>query len=116
MTQIAVKRIYAPPAAGDGCRVLVDRLWPRGMSKSRAALDHWFRDLAPSNGLRRWYGHDPDKWDDFRRRYAAELDANPSALEPLRRLLVTEETVTLLFSTKNETINNAIALADYLSK
>lgn len=114
MTQIAVKRIYAPPADADGCRILVDRLWPRGLSKERASLDHWFKDLAPSNELRRWYGHDPDKWGEFRRRYRAELEGRPSILEPLRRLLTTERKVTLLFSAKNETHNNAVALAEYL--
>jgi len=111
---IAVKRIYEDPAATDGCRVLVDRLWPRGLSKERAALDHWFRDVAPSNELRRWYGHDPDKWDEFRRRYRAELDADPSVLDPLRQLMEKEKTVTLLFSSRNETRNNAVALAEIL--
>ena len=114
MAGIAVKRIYEDPAATDGCRVLVDRLWPRGLSKERAALDHWFRDVAPSNELRRWYGHDPDKWDEFRRRYRAELDADPSVLDPLRQLMEKEKTVTLLFSSRNETRNNAVALAEIL--
>jgi len=84
------------------------------MSRERAALDHWFKDVAPSNELRRWYGHEPDKWDDFRRRYRAELEAKPPVLEPLQRLLESERKVTLLFSAKNETHNNAIALAEYL--
>lgn len=114
MATIALKRVYEDPETDDGCRVLVDRLWPRGLSKERAALDHWFRDLAPSNELRRWYGHDPEKWDEFRRRYRKELNANPEALEPLRHLLKTEHKVTLLFSSRNETHNNAVALAQFL--
>lgn len=114
MSGIAVKRIYEPPDAGDGCRVLVDRLWPRGLSREKAAIDHWLKDVAPSNELRRWYGHDPGKWNEFRRRYRAELEADPLALEPLRKLLEAERKVTLLFSTRNETHNNAIALAEYL--
>lgn len=116
MTRITVKRIYAAPAATDGCRVLVDRLWPRGLSKDKAKIDHWLKDLAPSNDLRRWYGHDPAKWDEFRRRYRAELDADPSALEPLLHLMETEKTVTLLFSSREEKLNNAVALAEILQK
>ncbi|MGH8427605.1 MAG: DUF488 domain-containing protein [Gammaproteobacteria bacterium] len=114
MARIAIKRIYEPPAADDGCRVLVDRLWPRGMSKDHAALDHWFKDLAPSDELRHWFGHDADKWDEFQRRYGAELDANKPAVAPLRKLLKTEKKVTLLFGTKEEKHNNAVALAEYL--
>lgn len=116
MATITTKRIYAAPAATDGCRVLVDRLWPRGLSKKKAAIDHWFRDLAPSNKLRRWYGHDPGKWDEFRRRYRSELEADPSVLESLIQLVKTEKTVTLLFSARNEDYNNAVALAKFLAK
>ena len=116
MTRLAVKRIYAAPAATDGCRVLVDRLWPRGLSKDKAAVDHWFRDLAPSNELRRWYGHDPGKWNEFRKRYRAELDTDPTVLEPLLQLMKTEKTVTLLFGSREEKLNNAVALAQILQK
>jgi uncharacterized protein YeaO (DUF488 family) len=115
MATVKVKRIYAPQTATDGCRVLVDRLWPRGLAKEKAAIDHWLKDLAPSNELRRWYGHDPDKWDEFRRRYRAELDANPSVLEPLLQLMETEDTITLLFSSREEKRNNAVALAEILN-
>ena len=114
MSIIQIKRIYETPNTTDGCRVLVDRLWPRGLSKEKAAVDHWFRDLAPSNGLRRWYGHDPDKWDEFRKRYRTELDADPSLLEPLLQLMETEETITLLFGSREEKFNNAVALAEIL--
>src|SRR5215510_5223579 len=72
-SKIQLKRAYAPPAAGDGVRVLVDRLWPRGLSKSEAAVDRWLKELAPSAELRRWFGHDPARWEEFRRRYKAEL-------------------------------------------
>lgn len=116
MAVIKVKRIYDPLDTADGCRVLVDRLWPRGLAKEKAAIDYWFKDLAPSNELRRWYGHDPDKWDEFRKRYRAELDANPSVLEPLTRLMETERTITLLFSSREEKFNNAFALAEILRK
>ncbi|MGH8225448.1 MAG: DUF488 domain-containing protein [Gammaproteobacteria bacterium] len=116
MAKIAIKRIYEPAAAGDGCRVLVDRLWPRGLSKDKAALDHWFKDLAPSNELRHWFDHEPDKWDGFQRRYHAELTANKPAVAPLRKLLRTEKKVTLLFGAKEERYNNAVALAKYLRK
>ncbi len=114
MGSIAVKRIYEDPAPSDGCRVLVDRLWPRGMSKERAALDHWFRNVAPSNELRRWYGHDPAKWDEFRRRYRAELEANEAAVSAMRDLVEAERSVTLLFGSKETRYNNAVALAEYL--
>lgn len=113
MTQINVKRIYLP-AADDGCRVLVDRLWPRGIKKEAAHLDHWFKELAPSDALRHWFGHEPAKWDEFRRRYRDELDANASAVTPLREVLRQERKVTLLFAAKDEEHNNAVALAEYL--
>lgn len=114
--EIEVKRVYEDPADTDGCRVLVDRLWPRGLSKERASLDHWFKDLAPSNELRHWYGHDQEKWEEFRRRYRAELEAEPAVLEPLLRLLKSERRLTLLFAAKDEKHNNAIALAEYLRR
>lgn len=114
MAAITVKRAYQPPEDGDGCRVLIDRLWPRGVSKDRAAVDHWFKALAPSAALRRWFGHDPDKWDEFRRRYHAELAANAAALAPLLELVKTQPKITLLFGAKDEAHNNAVALAQYL--
>lgn len=114
MATINVKRVYEDPAATDGCRVLVDRLWPRGVSKEKAALDHWFKELAPSNELRRWYGHDPAKWDEFRRRYRAELEANEAAVSAMRDLVEADRSVTLLFGSKETRYNNAVALAEYL--
>jgi len=106
-----LKRVHAAPAGDDGVRVLVDRLWPRGVSKEDAAVDHWMRDLAPSSELRRWFGHRVDRWDEFRRRYFAELDARAAALEPLRAL---RGRVTLLFAARDERHNNAVALKEYL--
>lgn len=114
---IRVRRIYEPPAAGDGYRVLVDRLWPRGLSKERARVDLWLREIAPSDALRKWYQHDPEKWSEFRRRYNAELDALPAAGELLEPLVAraARGTVTLLFSSRELELNNAVALRERLA-
>ena len=90
-----------------------DRLWPRGLSKQKARVDYWARAAAPSTELRRWYGHEPDKWDEFRRRYFAELDANPDAVAELRGQLSGRK-VTILFGSREERLNNATALREYL--
>lgn len=113
---IQVRRIYDPPAASDGYRVLVDRLWPRGLSKERAAIDEWLREVSPSTALRHWFEHDPAKWDEFNRRYAEELAA-PAAVEAIARLreLDAGGTVTLLYSATERAMNNAVALAEYLA-
>lgn len=116
MAKIAVRRIYDAPAADDGCRILVDRLWPRGLSKDKAAVDHWFKDVAPSNDLRHWFAHEPGKWNEFKRRYHTELAQNKEAVAPLRDVLKREKKVTLLFGAKEERCNNAVALAEYLRK
>lgn len=108
-----VKRVYEPPAPGDGLRALVDRLWPRGLSKESAAIDEWLRELAPSNELRRWFGHDPARWNEFRRRYAAELAPQREAIARLRQLGARRR-VTLLFGAKDLRHNNAVALEAYL--
>ncbi len=114
MDRIAIKRIYATPGTDDGCRILVDRLWPRGLRKDQARIDHWFRDLAPSHALRKWFGHEPEKWDEFRRRYHAEIETNASVLVPFYALLKSEAKITLLFAAKDETHNNAVVLAEHL--
>lgn len=111
--EFRVKRIYEPPADSDGERVLVDRLWPRGLSKKKAAVNRWEKELAPSDELRRWFAHDTDKWPEFRRRYFAELDAEPAGLADLR---ATRGRVTLLFAARDEQYNNAVALKEYLLK
>ncbi|MHB1589904.1 MAG: DUF488 domain-containing protein, partial [Metallibacterium scheffleri] len=84
MTRISMQRVYAAAAPGEGVRILVDRLWPRGLSKDKAAVQHWLREVAPSDALRHWFAHDPARWDEFRRRYFAELDAQPEAVRELR--------------------------------
>lgn len=117
MTDIRVKRIYDEPARSDGLRVLVDRVWPRGLSKEKAELDHWLKDLAPSSELRKWYGHDPDRWQEFRDRYRQELkDESPEDLDRLKECLDERGRVTLLFSAKETERNNAVALAQFLEK
>ncbi|HEV2333352.1 MAG TPA: DUF488 family protein [Gammaproteobacteria bacterium] len=116
VARILLKRVYEKPAKTDGLRILVDRLWPRGLSKQKAKVDHWLRDIAPSTALRKWYGHDPARWPEFQRRYARELKAQPGALKELRALLKAHITITLLFSSKEEKLNNAVALKAYLRK
>lgn len=110
---LEVKRIYEPPASDDGQRVLVDRVWPRGVSKKDAALTLWLKDIAPSDELRKWFGHEPARWADFQKRYRAELDGNGEAVAQLRGLL-RQGKVTLLYGAHDETHNNAVALAGYL--
>ena len=112
---IKIKRVYEPPETDDGSRFLVERLWPRGIKKVDLELHGWLRDVAPSSALRVWFSHDPDKWEQFRLRYYAELDEHPEAL---RRLLDTARTgnVTLLYSARDTEHNNALALRDYLEK
>ena len=113
---VKLKRIYLKPEKSDGCRILVDRLWPRGLSKSKAKVDHWSRDLAPSTALRKWYGHDPKRWAEFQRRYRKELKGEKDAVLELKTLLKQHRTVTFLFSSKEEKLNNAAALKAYLRK
>lgn len=114
MAQLGIKRVYDPAGPGDGLRVLVDRLWPRGLSKDEAAVDRWVREIAPTTALRQWFGHDPEKWDEFQRRYHAELDARPDDVALLRRTLQGRDQVTLLYAAKDEVHNHAQALAAYL--
>jgi len=112
---IRVKHAYDPPARDDGVRILVDRLWPRGLAKAAAAVDLWLKDLAPSAELRRWFAHDERKWKEFRERYAEELDANPRGVAALRAA-IRGGVVTLLFGAKDKWHNNAVALQMYLMK
>lgn len=111
-----IKRAYDPPAPEDGYRVLVDRLWPRGLSKARAAVNEWMREVAPSTDLRRWFAHDPTRWAEFKRRYWAEL-TEPAASEAVARLrtLAAAGAVTLVHAAKDEVHNNAVALREYLA-
>jgi uncharacterized protein YeaO (DUF488 family) len=111
---VALKRIYDAPAATDGKRLLVDRVWPRGVSKERAALDGWLRELAPSTALRKWYGHDPARWTEFRKRYRAELRSQRPAMESLRRL-ATGHRVTLLHAARDTSRTNAAVLKELVA-
>lgn len=110
---ILIKRIYEPAAKSDGFRVLVDRLWPRGIAKESAKLDLWLPDLGPSTELRKWFNHDPAKWDEFRRRYHAELKEKKELVAELKGR-AKEGTVTLLYSAKDEAHNQAVALKELL--
>jgi uncharacterized protein YeaO (DUF488 family) len=112
---VSIKRIYEKPEATDGYRALLDRLWPRGISRQRAALDAWLKELAPSSALRIWYGHDPKRWTEFGRRYRAELRAQREALDALRRR-AERERVTLLTATREPRINHAVVLRAVLLK
>jgi uncharacterized protein YeaO (DUF488 family) len=112
---LKVKRIYEPPDPADGTRVLVDRLWPRGVSKERARLDLWLKELAPSPALRGWFGHDPAKWDTFKARYEAELNARPEAVRQLSAL-ARRGPVTLLFAARDPAHNSALLLKAYLER
>jgi uncharacterized protein YeaO (DUF488 family) len=112
-TMIKVKRIYDPPSSEDGLRYLVDRIWPRGLSKEAVKIDAWLKELAPSNDLRRWFGHDPIRWDEFQRRYFVELDKNPAVRQTILPLKQ-RGTVTLLFAARDLEHNNAVALKSYL--
>lgn len=111
---IKTKRAYEAPAESDGFRILVDRLWPRGISKEKAALDAWLKDVAPSNELRKWFGHDPEKWDEFKKKYAAELRTNPEAVAELKRMVKEHKTVTLVFGARDEKHNEAEYLKESL--
>ena len=110
---IKLKRAYLAPAPDDGVRILVERLWPRGLTKEKAAIDHWVKDIAPSPDLRKWYGHVPDRWDEFQKRYRAELDANGEKLNMLIALC-TGRTVTFVYAAKDEDRNSAVLLREYL--
>ena len=110
---IRLKRAYDPPADDDGARFLVDRLWPRGLKREALKLDEWLKEAAPSDSLRRWFGHDPKKWEEFRRRYFEELDRRPDAWRPILES-ARNGAVTLLYSAKETRQNNAVALKEYL--
>jgi uncharacterized protein YeaO (DUF488 family) len=114
-TMIQIKRVYEPSAKGDGARFLVERLWPRGVKKEALPMDAWYKNLAPSAELRGWFRHDPAKWQEFQRRYRAELDENPAACQPLFEA-ARHRNVTLLYSAHDAEHNNALALKLYLEE
>lgn len=108
---VKLKRAYEPAAKGDGLRILVDRLWPRGVSKAEAALDQWEKDISPSTALRKWFGHDPARWHEFRSRYATEVREHPEPLSRLRTL-ARKTPITLVYSAHDEVHNDAVVLRD----
>jgi uncharacterized protein YeaO (DUF488 family) len=107
---IKIKRFYDPPAEDDGLRVLVDRLWPRGVAKEKAKIDLWLKEVAPSDGLRKWFSHGPEKWEEFKNKYEAELKSKQELLLKIRALEKEKGTVTILYSAKDKEHNNAVAL------
>ncbi len=110
---LKLKRVYEKPAPDDGYRVLVDRLWPRGETHEAADADVWLKEIGPTNELRKWFGHDPAKFDEFKQRYVAELDDNP-AVDELQKILDEHPVVTLLFGAKNTEDNQAVVLQQYM--
>lgn len=113
--RVTLKRVYDPPAKTDGYRVLVDRLWPRGLTKDAAAVDLWLRDIAPSTELRKWFHHEEGKWTEFRERYERELRANPEPLAQLREL-VREHHVTLVYGARDQEHNQAVVIRELLDR
>jgi uncharacterized protein YeaO (DUF488 family) len=110
-----LKRVYESAEEGDGKRILVDRLWPRGLSKKEAKVDVWLKQVAPSPALRRWFGHDPEKWSEFRRRYRHELEKNTDAVEALKKEIGRSK-ATLLFGAKDSEHNQAVVLKEFIEK
>lgn len=113
-TEYRLKRVYEPASRADGFRILVDRVWPRGVSKDEAALGLWLKDVAPSTELRKWFGHKPERWKSFEEKYRAELDRNADAVDQLLKQAREHRTITLLFGAKDEEHNQAVVLRDYL--
>ena len=112
--RIRIKRVYDEASGDDGQRILVDRIWPRGLSKAKARIDHWAKEIAPSSELRRWFNHDPRRWSGFQTRYRKELDANPEAVDELKKKIERGK-VTFVYAARDPQHNNAIVLAHYLS-
>jgi uncharacterized protein YeaO (DUF488 family) len=110
---IKLKRAYEPPAPDDGTRILIDRLWPRGVTKSDAAINEWMKEIAPSTELRKWFGHDPSRWQEFRRRYQSEIQRHPEQFDRLRKL-AQHGRITLVFSAHDEAHNDAVVLKNLL--
>lgn len=112
---IRIKRVYEAPDKEDGARILVDRLWPRGLSKEKAQVDLWLKDIAPSTGLRKWFAHDPEKWQEFRKRYGAELERNDEQVATLRAEAA-KGPVTLVYGARDTEHNEALVLKDFLGR
>jgi uncharacterized protein YeaO (DUF488 family) len=112
--KVKIKRVYAQPDKEDGTRILVDRLWPRGLTKEKAAVDLWLKEIAPSTELRKWFGHDPEKWTEFKKRYRAELAKNDEQIATLKEHLK-KGPVTLVYGAKDEEHNEALVLQEYVN-
>jgi uncharacterized protein YeaO (DUF488 family) len=113
--KIKIKRVYEKPDREDGKRILVDRLWPRGLTKEKASIDLWLKEIAPSTELRKWFGHDPEKWKEFEKRYSAELKKNEAQVSLLKEQLK-KETVTLVYGARDEEHNEAMVLKELLNQ
>ena len=113
--KLSIKRVYSEPDKSDGMRILVDRLWPRGLSKEKAKVDLWLKDISPSNELRKWFGHDPKRWPEFKRRYTEELSKAATPLDALQEI-ARRNVATLLYGAKDEEHNEAVVLLDLLRK
>ena len=113
---IQLKRVYETPMSDEGLRILVERLWPRGVSKERAKLDFWMKEISPSSELRKWYGHDPTKWEQFRERYWSELESNSAAVDKLRKLIQENDRITFVYAAKDEEHNSAVVLKEFVSR
>ncbi len=112
---IKIKRIYDPPQKDDGTRILVDHLWPRGIRKEEAKIDYWAKNIAPSSELRKWFNHDPEKWQEFKRKYFIELSKEPQEIEKIKQNLKSGD-IALIYSAKDELNNNAVVLKEYLER
>jgi uncharacterized protein YeaO (DUF488 family) len=115
MKAINIKRVYDPPTDDDGQRILVERLWPRGLTRQKAAVDLWLKDIAPSAELRKWFGHDPAKWEQFKQKYWRELRHNPAAVDALRKQ-VDSGRITLVYAAHDQQHNGALALKEFLEQ
>ena len=112
---VTLKRVYAEPAESDGTRILVDRLWPRGLTKEKARVDVWLKEIAPSAELRKWFNHEPSKWSEFKKRYWAEMSSNSEAVSALKKHVANGK-VTIVYGAKDEEHNDAVAIKQYLDK
>ena len=110
-----IKRVYEKPAKEDGFRILADRLWPRGLTKEKASVDLWLKEIAPSTELRKWFGHDPEKWNEFKKKYVAELKKNKETVSILKEK-IKEGTVTILYGARDEEHNEALVILDFLNE
>jgi len=114
--KLSIKRVYETPSGEDGCRILIDRLWPRGLTKEKAQVDLWLKEISPSADLRKWFGHDPEKWPEFRKKYKAEINNNAEASQVLKNEIKKNEKVTLVYSAKDEEHNDAVVLLEVFGK